>query len=611
MLKIRLRSGARAASAALVFMVGVGSACSGGGTEPGGGGGVEAVNVAPATASVPLGSTLQLTAEALGADRSQITGRGIVWASADSSVASVTTEGVLTARKLGSVQIQAAVGGRSAYAFVSVVPRPVGAVAVSPAAASVAAGATTQLQAAVSDDRGAAVAGQAVIWRSSNDAVARVTSSGLVSGVAPGSATITATAGEGKSGSATVTVTGDVSGGNGGGTTPGAVVVARVTVQPSPNAPPIPVDDTMQITATAFDEAGALVTGRATAWATSNAAVATVGAATGLVRGVGLGEAVVTATIDGRSASTIVTVVRRAARTVDITAPPEITVGQAPVQLTATPRDAGGQPLTGRTVVWSSSNEGTVVVGRTTGIAEARAAGTAVITASVEGEGVTNTTTIIVRPPGGPTADFVFGCTNLICAFTDRSTGTNGAQPTTWRWEFGDGTTSPFRNSDVVYSGAGTFTVKLTITDDRGASASASRTVTVANNAPVVQLVNRATGQCLSVDLNGASDPRGSPLAARACDGRNDQRYSLPTGAGVGPLQLTRYTNRYVELQTGDGDPLRIWQWHGAQFQRWTYARTGELRHHVTDRCITATGGPSVRAESCTAQDNQRWDVRQ
>jgi uncharacterized protein YjdB len=614
----RLRVEGWATRAAAAALVAFGTACSGG-TEPPRGN-VEVVAVAPAAVSVPIGSTIQLSAQALGAERAELPGRSAAWASADSSVASVSPTGMVTARKLGSVQIQAAIEGRSAYSFVSVVPRPVGAVAVSPGSATVAAGATTQLQATVTDDRGGAITDQPLVWRSSNDAAARVTSTGLVSGAGPGTATITATAGEGKTGSAAVTVTGSVAGGGatggaGGGTTTAPVVVGRVAVQPGPAAPAIAVDDTMQLTATAFDAADALVTGRAVTWATSNAAVATVVASTGVVRGVGVGEAIISATIDGKSASTTVTITRRVARTVDITAPPEVTVGQQ-VQLTATPRDVAGRPLVGRTIIWTSNNESVVAVGRTTGLAEARGTGPAGITASVEGEGVVNNTTIIAKAPSGPTggqgptANFVFGCTNLVCAFTDRSVVADGAQPT-WRWEFGNNTTSPFRNSDVVYDAPGTYTVTLTVTDDKGVTSSVSKTVTVVTTAPAVQLVNRATGKCLSVAVTGAADPRGAAVVTRTCDGGPDQRFALPTGAGVGPLQLVRYSNRYVELPPLEDEPLRAWQWNGAQFQRWSYANTGELRHFVTDRCITATASSaSLSAESCSAQDSQRWEAR-
>ena len=79
-------------------------------------------------------------------------------------------------------------------------------VTVSPAAAEVAAlGGTLQLSAEVRDQKGEVMARATVTWASSDEAVATVSASGLVTGVAIGSATITATAGS-ATGSATVTV---------------------------------------------------------------------------------------------------------------------------------------------------------------------------------------------------------------------------------------------------------------------------------------------------------------------------------------------------------------------------------------------------------------------
>jgi hypothetical protein len=73
-------------------------------------------------------------------------------------------------------------------------------VTVSPSSALIQQGQTAQLTATTKPP------GAAVTWSSSNDAVATVNQSGLVSGVAPGSAIITATSGT-KSGTSSVTVT--------------------------------------------------------------------------------------------------------------------------------------------------------------------------------------------------------------------------------------------------------------------------------------------------------------------------------------------------------------------------------------------------------------------
>jgi hypothetical protein len=83
---------------------------------------------------------------------------------------------------------------------------PVETVTVTPNPASVLAGNTVQLTAALEDAAGNALSGRTVTWTSGATGTATVNGSGLVAGVAAGTVTITATS-EGKSGSATVTVT--------------------------------------------------------------------------------------------------------------------------------------------------------------------------------------------------------------------------------------------------------------------------------------------------------------------------------------------------------------------------------------------------------------------
>src|SRR3989442_1035738 len=100
-------------------------------------------------------------------------------------------------------------------------------------------GATPQFTATLKDSAGNVLTGRTITWASSAGAVATVNGSGLVSGVAAGVATITATS-EGQSGSAAVTVT----------TAP----VAAVTVNPSSVSQP--VGATQQFAATLKDASG-------------------------------------------------------------------------------------------------------------------------------------------------------------------------------------------------------------------------------------------------------------------------------------------------------------------------------------------------------------------
>ncbi|HEV8509924.1 MAG TPA: Ig-like domain-containing protein, partial [Gemmatimonadales bacterium] len=85
-------------------------------------------------------------------------------------------------------------------------------VTVNPATATLVIGGTRQLTATLRDAAGTVLTGRLISWMSDNPLVAAVNSTGLVSGVAVGATTITATS-EGKSDTAAVTVTAPESGG--------------------------------------------------------------------------------------------------------------------------------------------------------------------------------------------------------------------------------------------------------------------------------------------------------------------------------------------------------------------------------------------------------------
>jgi Bacterial Ig-like domain (group 2)/Calcineurin-like phosphoesterase len=167
---------------------------------------VASVVVSPASASVPVSQTLQLTATPEDANGNPLSGRTITWSSGSSAVAAVNGNGLVTGVAAGSATITATSEGKSGTAAITVTSVPVASVTVSPATVSLQPGQTQQLTATPKDASGNALSGRVVTWASGNTAAATVSGSGLVSGVAAGSASITATS-EGKSGSASVTVT--------------------------------------------------------------------------------------------------------------------------------------------------------------------------------------------------------------------------------------------------------------------------------------------------------------------------------------------------------------------------------------------------------------------
>ena len=164
-----------------------------------------AVAVTPDTVLLSaLGQTARLAAEVRDQIGRVIEGRPVVWSSADTAVAAVDTAGLVTAVGGGATKISATAGEVSGTAAVTVM-QSAGSVVVSPAADTVAPGNTLRLAAEAFDENGHRVERAEFTWSSSNAAVARVDGSGLVTGAAEGTATITAAAGS-ASGTSVVTV---------------------------------------------------------------------------------------------------------------------------------------------------------------------------------------------------------------------------------------------------------------------------------------------------------------------------------------------------------------------------------------------------------------------
>src|SRR5205809_300054 len=210
---------------------------------------VASVAVTPASATLQAGQTVQLAATPKDANGNALSGRVIGWSSSNPAVATVNAGGLVTSAAAGSATITATSEGQSGTATITVTTVPVASVAVTPAATSLPTGGTVQLTAIPKDANGTPLTGRSVAWTSSNGAVATVSSSGLVTAVATGSATITATS-EGQSGSASITVSN--------------APVATVAVTPASAS--VQVGQTVPLTATPKDASGTPLSGRVISW---------------------------------------------------------------------------------------------------------------------------------------------------------------------------------------------------------------------------------------------------------------------------------------------------------------------------------------------------------
>lgn len=167
------------------------------------------------------------------------------------------------------------------------------------------------------------------------------------------------------------------------------------TVEVSPGALTLTAGESRALGATLRSSSGSVLSGRALAWSSDNETVASVNAA-GQVTAFAPGTAVITAASEGRTGRATITVpAPQPVASLEIKPGGTMVLeGGRSMQLIAVPRAADGGDLNGRAIVWSSSDESVVWVSNTGG-AVARAAGTAVITASSEGK----TARVTVRVP--------------------------------------------------------------------------------------------------------------------------------------------------------------------------------------------------------------------
>lgn len=128
----------------------------------------------------------------------------VTYSSNNKAVATVSSKGKITAKSQGTAVItaKAAIGGVWAYCTVRVI-QPVTAVAVNKSAITIGVGVSQTLKASVAPTNATY---KSLTWKSSNNAVAMVSANGTVTGVAAGTATITATSYNGKTASCIVKV---------------------------------------------------------------------------------------------------------------------------------------------------------------------------------------------------------------------------------------------------------------------------------------------------------------------------------------------------------------------------------------------------------------------
>ena len=243
----------------------------------------DGITLSQSTITIEEGGTLTLTATVT---PDYATDKRVAWSSSDADVA-VVVKGVVVGLSIGTATITAQSGDQVATCEVTVVKKtiPVRSIILEQSSASLIEGDTLTLSVIVNPDN---ADDKTVTWETS-DATVAIVDNGVVIAVAPGTATITATAG-GKQATCNITVT--------------KRYIPVVEIVLNHTEAEIAVGESLTLTAAVVPENA---TDNIASWTTSDKAVATV--RRGSVKGVAPGTATITARIGDVVATCVVTVV--------------------------------------------------------------------------------------------------------------------------------------------------------------------------------------------------------------------------------------------------------------------------------------------------------------
>lgn len=172
---------------------------------------VSRVTITPAVVSLPVSRREPLTALARDASGGVLRGVRYTWRTSAPGVATVDQHGLVSGVAPGTATVSVTVGEATATAEVTIRPGGGGKIVrveIAPVASSVAKHSAVQLRGVAFDAQGRPSEAEWHLWNTDNPLVASVTSSGLVTGLAPGTARISMSS-AGRSAVATVTVTGE------------------------------------------------------------------------------------------------------------------------------------------------------------------------------------------------------------------------------------------------------------------------------------------------------------------------------------------------------------------------------------------------------------------
>jgi trimeric autotransporter adhesin len=425
----------------------------------------ESISLAPNNLQVAVNSSVRVVGTAFDKNGNSIGDKNIRFSSSNNAIATVTNDGLVIGVSPGQVTIAGEADGARGEAAVTVVPEVPDNILVTPSPITLRRGNVRQFSAVPRNSAGTPITGLSLEWRSSNSAIASVSSTGQVTALAVGTAVISATANQ-ITGSATVTVT--------------EVPIGSISLAPATRS--IQINEEFVPELTLRDTAGNVLPslGRTINWTSSSTITASVNSTNGVVRGLRVGTTRITAASPDNPAingSMDVTVTERQVKTVVITPRTGFLRLGVPRQLSAQLLDSLNQTVTGRVVTWTPLNP-TVATVSANGNVNGISLGTVRITAQVDGAVDTVQFTVTRIPVGDvdiePTqASVIQGKTTTLAVVVKDSVGTEVTDRAV-SWLTSNASVATVNNGVVTAVSPGTVTITAT---SEGRSGTANVTV--------------------------------------------------------------------------------------------------------------------------------------
>lgn len=160
--------------------------------------------------------------------------------------------------------------------------------------------------------------------------------------------------------------------------------------------------------------------------------------------------------------------------------------------------------------------------------------------------------------PGAPVAAFTgsptFGCAPLNAIFTDQSSGDIAS----WSWAFGDGGISTAQNPSHSYTGAGSYTVSLTVTGPVGSDEESKTDYVVVSGLPAANFIGSPVSGTAPLSVNFTDQSSGSPTSwswdfgdAATSTAQNPQHSFTNAGTYTVSLTASNTCGSADEIKTG------------------------------------------------------------